>query len=102
MVRIRWKDPVPPRDWKRWGFAYAAHFTTGVISGLGPVLGALLGQPTLTASIILTAAVCARQGLEWGRRNDTPGRDIGDHIIGLALTLAVGFVAVYSKWLAGW
>ena len=97
MVRIRWKDPIPPRDWKRWGLAYAAHFTTGLLSGAGLVLTALGAPAVIAATLAVTAAVCARQGLEWGRRNDTPGRDVGDHLIGLALMVSAAVVIAAVK-----
>ena len=80
----RYDAPVPQRDWRRWGFAYAAHFATGSISGFG--LGLACGGylPGAFAGSI-SLLVFTRQTVEAWRRNDTPGRDMGDHLAGVLL-----------------
>ena len=90
---VRWGEAVPQRDWRRWGFAYAAHFATGVISGAG-VGAAVAGAPGLTAlSATISGLVMTRQTVEWLRRNDTPGRDMGDHIAGYLVGFLGGIAA---------
>ena len=78
----RYDAPVPQRNWRKWCFAYAAHFLTGVISGFGLGLacgGYLPGAFAGSVSLL----VFTRQTVEYMRRNDTPGRDMGDHLAGV-------------------
>ena len=83
--------PVPPRDWKRWKFAYAAHFLTGCISGAGVGFAVSTGYLPAALSHLLSLRSDWRQTVEWARRRDadTPGRDMGDSIAGWC----VGFLA---------
>ena len=46
----------------------------------------LSGQPV--AGCLITLSVLTRQTVEFLRRNDTPARDIGDHIAGMVLGVA--------------
>ena len=82
----RWQQRIPARDWGRWWLAYAAHGGTGALA----MLLILSGQPV--AGCLVTLAVLTRQTVEFLRRNDTPARDIGDHITGMVLG-AAGYVA---------
>ena len=84
--------------------AYASHFITGVIAGLGM---SLIGWPFAT----LTAWVGVRQTVEWLNRNvfnkkdwlnqqDTPSRDMMDHMAGLTVGLVGG--ACIRLFVPGW
>lgn len=95
--RERWLQPVPPRNWRRWGGAYAAHFMTGLIAGFGVGFAAgatpAAGNPLYLAaalSQLLSIRSDLRQTVESIRRNDTPGRDMGDSIAGWCIGLLSG------------
>ena len=84
---------VPARNWVKWGYAYAAHAFTGLISGGGIGLAMATGDPVWALSYLVTVTVMVRQTVEYLRRHDTPGRDIGDHLIGLVAGIGIAFVA---------
>ena len=94
----RWSNPIPKRNWHKWGVAYVSHMTTGAIAQCGAVLGAALIDPFLLTAVAIHLLVIARQGLEFMRRNDTPGRDLMDHIIGAVIGwgAAAAILAVLS------
>ena len=88
------KEPVPPRNWKKWAIAYIAHGLTGAMSGAGVGFAVGIGDPVYALTFLVSVLVCTRQTLEYLRRNDTPGRDLGDHLTGFALTLALTTLAI--------
>ena len=82
------RQEIPPRNWKRWGLAYASHWLVGavlgvLIAGLAPVVGC--------AGL---AIILVYQWVEFLRRGDTPARDILDYGVGFAVG-AAGY-AVWS------
>ena len=81
----RWRDPLPDMDWETWWYAYIAHALTGVITGLGVIFGGDVAPYFMSIPVL----VVARQTLEFLRRNDTPGRDLGQHMGGLFTVLAL-------------
>lgn len=82
-------QPVPKRNWSKWWYAYAAHVVTGITSGGGIGIAIGVNEPVWALTFLITVTVIARQTVEYLRRNDTPGRDLGDHLIGLFAGLAV-------------
>ena len=74
--------PVPPRNWKRYGWCYAAHAAQGCITVL------LLAGPHWLIGLALFGAYLAYQTLEFCRRGDTPARDVKDYMIGMGLAVA--------------
>ena len=100
----RWQQPIPARDWRRWGGAYAAHFMTGMIAGFGVGFAAGAVGSSGNAkygfaalSHLLSIRSDIRQTVESIRRNDTPGRDMGDSIAGWCIGLLSG-TAVGAVW----
>ena len=89
----RWRDRLPGRDWERWGVAYIAHALTGFISSCGTIIAIDQLEIALVIPFVaLSALVCWRQYVEFLRRNDTPGRDLGDHIVGYGIGIGVGLL----------
>ena len=89
----RWLDRLPSRNWRKWGVAYVAHAATGFFSSSGSIISLDQGLIYLTPAFIqLSLLVCWRQYVEFLRRNDTPGRDLGDHIIGFGAGIAAGML----------
>ena len=84
----RWRDPLPSVDWRQWWYAYIAHFLTGALAGLGVTYG---GEAAVYF-VVIPALVVARQTLEFLRRNDTPGRDLGQHIAGFCVGIGIPFL----------
>ena len=87
-------EPVKARDWEKHWVGYLTHWATGFIAATGmltiPVWQAesVLVTPFLALSLL----VGIRQSVEFLRRGDTPGRDIGDHIRGFGVGIATGVV----------
>lgn len=99
-MRSRWSNPVPPRDWRSYGLCYAVHFLTGMIAGagVGYAIGGVVAHqspyllaPALTQ--LLAFRTDWRQTVEFLRRFDTPGRDMGDSIAGYCFGLLGGMAA---------
>lgn len=87
--------PVPPRDWSRWWWAYAAHWCTGFVAACGMLVAPVLaGHLAIVPFAMLPVLVSVRQIVEFLRRWDTPGRDLGDHLTGFVAGLFVGLLAV--------
>ena len=81
----RWDVPVPKENWKKWWWAYSAHFATGAIAGAGLAYGGDVAP----YFVIIPALVVCRQTVEFLRRNDTPGRDLAHHMTGFIIALCV-------------
>lgn len=86
--------PVPPRDWARWWWAYLLHALTGFVASTGMLVApAYFGDPSIVPFAMLPVLVAARQTIEFLRRWDTPGRDMGDHLTGFVIGLFIGLAA---------
>ena len=96
-IRDRWQVKLPERNWRRWWWAYGLHGATGCIAAGGTTIAVSHGEVALAAPFLwLSAMVLWRQYLGFLRKNDTPGRDVGDHMIGFVLGLAAGVAAGYA------
>ena len=98
------RPPVPPRNWRRWGFAYFAHAATGAIAGAGVGFAVGAGYWPATLTHLLAIRSDWRQYVEFLRREDTPGRDMGDSIAGYCCGLLAGFAvgAIGRTWPGCW
>ena len=61
---------------------------THAVVGLTAGLLLTLGYPT--AGLVVMGTVAVRQGLEFAKRNDTPGIDLAYHLIGLLSGIGIG------------
>ena len=101
----RWQQELPPRDWGEYGWCYLAHGATGAISGAGlgvAIVGAILVSPVYLAAAfaaLTSLLVFWRQTTEFIRRNDTPGRDMGDHIVGWCVGLLAACLTTAILWI---
>ena len=86
---------VPDRNWRKWGLAYIAHAATGALSGAGVGAALAFTEPAFALSFLLSVLVMVRQTVEYLRRYDTPGRDLGDHIVGWVAAYIVVLGGVY-------
>lgn len=96
----RWMHKIPARDWSKWWYAYLSHAGTGLIASCGAILvvrQAVEEGPVwlglLPVFLWLSAMVLWRQYVEFLRHNDTPGRDLQDHMIGYAAGAVVGLLS---------
>ena len=58
------------------------------------VVPAHFGDLSIVPFAMLPMLVTARQIVEFVRRRDTPGRDLGDHLTGYVMGLFVGLAMV--------
>ena len=72
---------IPPMDWRRYWASYIGHGIQGTLAGAMMLHWPLVGL----ALLILYASY---QGLEFARRNDTPGRDMLHFACGFYIGLA--------------
>ena len=61
-----------------------SHFAIGTFVGI-----MLTGGHTL-AGLAIMAMICSRQGLEWAKRDDTPGIDLAVYLAGILVGVALG------------
>ena len=73
---------VPERNYRKYWLAYIAHAATGALSGAGVATAIATGNPIYALSYLITLQVQVRQTVEYLRRHDTPGRDLGDNLAG--------------------
>ena len=90
------KTPVPARNWGKWWYAYIAHFATGAISGAGVGAAISTGNPIYALAFLVSVLVQVRQTIEFLRRFDTPGVDLGDHLAGF---VCAGLITAGVLWL---
>ena len=84
------------RDWEKHALPYIVHFMTGLIASTGMMLVTVWqGKPELVVPFFgLSLLVISRQTVEFLRRGDTPGRDLGDHIRGFAIGLVLSVIVI--------
>ena len=87
------QKPVPPRNWRKWGYAYLAHATTGAISGAGVGWAIGASEPLYFGALAVIVLSFTRQTVEYLRRGDTPGRDMGDSLTGFVCAGVGAFTA---------
>ena len=98
----RWLQKLPERDWGKWGVAYLAHGATGAVASAGSIISIVEGPFLLFLPFLfLSGLVCWRQYVEYLRRNDTPGRDLGDHIVGYGIGIGIGLAWIVISDLTG-
>lgn len=93
--------PIPPRDWARWWWAYLLHALTGLVASSGMLVAPVhYGDLSIVPFAMLPVLVAVRQALEFARRGDTPGRDLGDHLVGFVVGLfaAPAALAGLARW----
>ena len=86
-------NQIPERNWRKWWLGYLAHAATGAMSGAGVGLAITTGELSYALTFTLSFHVMVRQTVEFLRRHDTPGRDLGDHITGYVVG---GGIAIIS------
>ena len=77
-------NPIPPRIWRKDGVFYVAHAASGALVALGIIWGG----PVRVLALAWLATRLVYQWLEFERRGDTPGRDVGDISIGFGAMVA--------------
>ena len=90
---IRFGGPsVKARNWEEHWVGYLTHWATGFIAATGMLtIPVWQHEPVLFVPFLtLSFLVATRQTVEFLRRGDTPGRDIGDHIRGVGAGLVTG------------
>ena len=97
-VALTFGDPDVPDREKRYYKWYFVHALTGFIGGFGMVVTPVhFEEATLVLPFaMLPGMVAIRQTVEFLRRNDTPGRDLGDHLTGFVIGLVGG--AILLQW----
>ena len=88
---------IPKRNWRKWWYAYGAHMLTGAISGGFTAFAVSVNEWTYAFAIALSVLCFWRQTVEYLRRNDTPGRDMGDHITGWAIAFILVYLIIKSQ-----
>ncbi len=83
---------LPGRSLREWWWAYLLHGGTGFVAAFGMIVAPLAtGEAVLVIPFAgLSAMVGLRQTVEFIRRGDTPGRDLGDHLTGFVFGLIAG------------
>ena len=85
---------IPPRDWRRYWWAYLLH---GLSGGLAAV-GILMGGVWRTFALVGLAVEMFYQLVEFLRRGDTPARDVKDVKLGYYFTIGA---IILICWLTG-
>ena len=67
---------------------------TGAVAATGMIVSAASEPIGIVPFAGVTGLVMVRQTVEFLKRRDTPGRDLGDHLIGYVFGLGVGIVLV--------
>ena len=85
----RWRQRLPRARFVDYLFNYPAHVVVGFLAGAGMLLGGEFIGVWIPFALLL-GLVIVRQTVEFVRRNDTPGRDLGQTMAGLILGYAFG------------
>ena len=83
--------PIPPRNWRKHGVFYVAHAASGALVAIG----IMFGGPIRTLALAWLAIRLVYQWLEFERRGDTPGRDVGDISVGFAAAVVGALAMVF-------
>ena len=83
-----------PREWRKYGAWYLVHMFTGAVAAAGMIVSATSEPIGIVPFAGVTGLVMVRQTVEFLKRRDTPGRDLGDHLTGYVFGLGVGIVLV--------
>ena len=85
-------SPIPPREWK-----YVPSYIGHALQGALVVVGIVVGGPWMILALVSAVGYAVYQGLEFAKRRDTPGRDMGDWMGGLYLLTGLVVLLVWLR-----